>query len=204
LISSWVGGHELEDARKMVIDLVSRIEGEKPLIVSDELPHYATILKEIFHSLTQFPPTGKPGRPKAPIKVIDKDIIYATVKKTRKKNKIIKIERKLIYGSNDQLNKKLISSDSFTINTSFIERSNGLWRLWDAHLARKCCTFAKNIEWLKAKLAICHASYNFVRPHGTLSTRNNHSFNPITPAMAAKITDHVWTYGELIRQCLLA
>jgi uncharacterized protein YeaC (DUF1315 family) len=55
------------------------------------------------------------------IKVIDKDIIYETVNNTRKKNKIIKIERKLVYGSNDQLKKKLILSDNFTINASFIE-----------------------------------------------------------------------------------
>jgi len=42
---------------------------------------------------------------------------------------------------------------------------------------------------LKAALALHFARYNFFRVHGSLR---------ITPAMAARITDHVWTIEELI------
>jgi hypothetical protein len=41
----------------------------------------------------------------------------------------------------------------------------------------------------KAALALHFAHYNFCRIHGSLR---------ITPAMAAGITDHVWTLDELI------
>jgi hypothetical protein len=185
----------------MIQDLASRIEGDKPLLVKDELPHYASIFSEIFSTFEPCAPTGKPGRPAGPKRVIDEDLVYATVNKTRKGGKIVKVERKLVYGTMKQLNEKLEHSQSITINTSYVERSNSLLRLWDAHLGRKVQTFAKIFDWLCAKLAICIASYNFIRPHGTLSRGNNGHFTPITPAMAANITSQPWTYTDLIESC---
>jgi len=38
--------------------------------------------------------------------------------------------------------------------------------------------------------------YNFCIPHDTLSKMRG---TPCTPAMAAGLTDHVWTVGELLR-----
>ena len=45
LITFWIGGRELIDARHMLQNLASRSRA-KPLFVSDELPHYATVLAE--------------------------------------------------------------------------------------------------------------------------------------------------------------
>lgn len=87
LINFWIGGRCLEDARNMLKDLVSRSK-EKPLFVSDELPHYGTVLGELFHKLVQTEPTGKPGRPRNPEQVIDEDLDYATVHKTRSGGKV--------------------------------------------------------------------------------------------------------------------
>jgi len=69
LITFWIGGRELDDARRMLQDLIARGRG-KPLFVSDELPHYATVLEELFHRLVPPARTGKPGRPKNPERVI--------------------------------------------------------------------------------------------------------------------------------------
>ena len=55
----------------------------KSLFVSDELPHYSTVLGELFHKLVPAVPTGKPGRPSNPQRVIDADLDYAIVHKTR-------------------------------------------------------------------------------------------------------------------------
>jgi transposase-like protein len=65
LITFWIGGRELDDARQMLKDLTARCKG-KPLFVSDELPHYGTVLGELFHELLPSAPTGKPGRPRNP------------------------------------------------------------------------------------------------------------------------------------------
>jgi hypothetical protein len=152
--------------------------------------------------LEPIPPTGHPGRPAHPKRVIDPALIYATVKKTRKGGRIIKVDKQIVFGTQKDVDEFLKKSPSQTINTSYVERSNLDWRLWDAHLTRKSPTAAKSIDWLKAKFAICIAFYNFVRPHESLSRGIDRKFRPTTPAMAANITDHVWTgYHILNYKC---
>jgi hypothetical protein len=187
----------LDDARKFLKDLVGRLKG-KPLFVSDELPHYATVLAELFHELIAPEPTGKRGRPRSPVRVVDKDLDYATVHKTRKGARVVKVERKVVHGSQERIEARLVNSPSRTVNTAYIERSNLDWRLWDAHLARKAPTAARSQRWLTAKFAICVACYDFIRPHESLSRGADRVFRATTPAMAAKITNHPWTFGELL------
>jgi IS1 family transposase len=197
LITFWIGGRELDDARRMLQDLANRAIA-KPLFVSDELSHYGTVLGELFHKLTPTIPTGKPGRPRSPQRVIDEDLDYATVHKTRKGAQVVKVECKVVYGSENRISDRLTDSPSNTINTAYIERSNLDWRLWDAHLTRKAPTVARSMRWLKAKFAICVACYNLIRPHETLSRGADRVFRPKTPAMEANVTDHRWTFPELL------
>ena len=197
MITFWIGGRCLDDARQMLKDLTSRCQ-DKPLFVSDELPHYGTVLAELFHTLIPMMPTGKPGRPRSPEQVIDADLDYATVHKTRQCGRVTKVERKVVHGSEQQVLMRLEKSTSQTINTAYIERSNLDWRLWDAHLARKAPTVARAMCWLKAKFAICVACYNLIRPHETLSRGEDRIFRAKTPAMAANVTDHRWTFPELL------
>jgi len=143
-------------------------------------------------------PTGRPGRPRKPEKLVDEDLDYATVHKTREKGRIVKVEAKTVFGSEERINKRLRELPSKTINTSYVERSNLNWRLWDAHLTRKSLMFAKSFRWLKAKFAICVAFYNFIRPHETLSRGEDRIFRSKTPAMAAGITTHQWSINELL------
>jgi hypothetical protein len=138
----------------MLKDLTDRCQ-DKPLFVSDELPHYETVLGELFHQLVPPEPTGEPGRPRNPERVIDADLVYATVHKTRQGAQVLKVERKVVFGSEQQVLTRLEASPSQTINTAYIERSNLDWRLWDAHLTRKAPTVARSLHWLKAKFAIC-------------------------------------------------
>jgi hypothetical protein len=56
-------------------------------------------------------------------------------------------------------------------------------------LTRLTNAFSKKWENLKAALAVYFAHYNFVRVHQTLR---------ITPAMEAELTDHLWTWEELL------
>lgn len=181
----------------MLQDLTDRCQG-KPLFVSDELPHYGAVLGDLFHKLVAPAPTGKPGRPCNPERIIDADLDYATVHKTRHGAQVIKVERKVVYGSEQSVLARLDKSPSQTINTAYIERSNLDWRLWDAHLVRKAPTVARSMRWLNAKFAICVACYNLIRPHETLSRGVDRIFRPKTPAMAASVTDHRWTFSELL------
>ena len=183
--------------------MISRTDGQ-PLFTSDELSHYADGLKELFHQLILPQPTGRQCRPRNPEKVIDEDLDYATVHKTREKGRVVKVETKVVFGSSERIEKRLEELPGQTINTSYVERSNLNWRMWDAHLTRKSLMFAKSLRWLKAKFAICVGFYNFIRPHETLSRGADSIFRPRTPAMAAGITDHQWTIKSLLtyRTCV--
>lgn len=66
LITFWIGGRELEDARQILGDLAKRTAGDKPLFVSDELSHYATLLCELFHELIPVAPTASLEDPRSP------------------------------------------------------------------------------------------------------------------------------------------
>jgi IS1 family transposase len=60
MIGYHIGNRQLDDCRAFLSDLASRLSG-KPLFVSDELEHYASILFEIYHNEYPVPKSGKPG-----------------------------------------------------------------------------------------------------------------------------------------------
>ena len=84
---------------------------------------------------------------------------------------------------------KDVVSDLDRASTSHVERKSGTLRQWCKRLTRLIYAFSKKWDNLKAALALHFAHYNFCRIHGSLH---------ITPAMAAGITDHVWTINDLI------
>jgi hypothetical protein len=51
--------------------------------------------------------------------------------------------------------------------------------------------FSKKVENLRAAVSLHFAHYNFVRQHKSLG---------ITPAMAAGVSDRLWTLEELVEQ----
>ena len=195
-----IGDRTLEDARVFLKDMVNRLE-ENPVFTSDELPHYADGLLELFHRIVTPEPTGWVGRPQNPYKEILPEIDYATVHKIRENGRVKQVKQKVVYGKKKRILERLSGTPSTQINTSFVERANANWRLWDAHLCRKSLLFAKSMRWLKAKFAIVVAVYNFVRPHESLSRdKITRKFVPKTPAMAAGVLERPWTIAELLWQ----
>jgi transposase-like protein/IS1 family transposase len=75
------------------------------------------------------------------------------------------------------------------ISTSHIERFNLTVRMQLRRFTRLTNGFSKKLANLKAAVAVFVAWYNFCRVHQTLR---------VTPAMEAKLTDHVWTVKELL------
>lgn len=194
LVHFLLGDRTLEQAYAFLNEIKKRSVGSKPWFTSDELPHYAEALADAFSHTVLPPKTGQPGRPQGPQRVVDVDLDYATVHKTRENGRVVKVERKVIYGGEDRIVTRLASSTSQTINTSYVERSNLTFRMLDAHLSRKTLWFAKCKRWLKARFSVIAAVYNFVRPHTSLSMGKK----LVTPAMAAAITSFPWTVGLLL------
>ena len=75
------------------------------------------------------------------------------------------------------------------VSTSFIERQNLTMRMQMRRFTRLTNAFSKKLENLKAAVALHFAHYNFVRVHSSLR---------VTPAMAAGITDHLWSVKYLL------
>ncbi len=75
------------------------------------------------------------------------------------------------------------------ISTSYIERQNLTLRMMSRRFTRLTNAFSKSLKHLKAALTLHFAFYNFCRVHQSLKQ---------TPSMAAGITDHVWSIGELL------
>ena len=76
------------------------------------------------------------------------------------------------------------------ISTSFVERQNLTMRMSMRRFTRLTNCFSKKIENLEYAVALHFMHYNFARIHKTLR---------VTPAMEAKITDHVWTLEEIVK-----
>ena len=75
------------------------------------------------------------------------------------------------------------------MNALGIERQNLTMRMCIRRLTRLTNGYSKKWENLKAAIALHFAWYNFIRRHQSLR---------MTPAMAAGITNHMWTMRELL------
>ena len=83
--------------------------------------------------------------------------------------------------------------DMSLVSTSYVERQNLTVRIQMRRMTRLTNAFSKKVENLKAAYALHFAHYNFVRIHKSLR---------VTPAMAAGVTDRLWSVKELIEQTL--
>jgi len=108
--------------------------------------------------------------------------ICAQVIKKRRNNRVIRVDRNLIIGTDNQLESSLFNSeDSSTINTSFVERHNLTIRQGSAYLNRRTACHCRQEEYLEEHLQLLKCYYNFIRPHQSLRFGNEVR----TPAMQA-------------------
>lgn len=75
------------------------------------------------------------------------------------------------------------------ISTSFVERQNLTMRMNMRRFTRLTNGFSKKVDNLKWAVALHFMYYNFTRVHKTLG---------LTPAMAAGVSDHVWSLEEIV------
>ncbi len=139
--------------------------------------------------------TGTPGRPKAAYYEPSPDLKYATVHKTREKGRVVKIDFRVVLGTVAAVMAALqLSRVSNKINTAFVERQNGTDRNRNGRKVRKTYCFSKDWEVHDAVTYFTMYTYNFCWPVRTLRRQGpDGQWLPQTPAMAAGLTDHVWS-----------
>ena len=89
--------------------------------------------------------------------------------------------------------------DPSRISTSYVERSNLTMRMNMRRFTRLTNAHSKKVENHAAAVAIHFMHYNFGRPHQSLALKQeNGPTIKRSPAMAAGVTDHIWTAQEIV------
>jgi transposase-like protein/IS1 family transposase len=126
------------------------------------------------------------------------ELHIGTIIKRTEKKRVVEITRKMAHGCLEQAEKLLLlSRGGSVLNTAFIERLNGTFRERLASLTRKSRHAARRLTALETGMYLIGCSYNFCFVHHELS-KASHLRSPCTPAMAAGLTEHVWSIWELL------
>ncbi len=128
---------------------------------------------------------------KALFKCFDTNTInYGQLIKERENGRVIGKTKKIVFGS-------LYPED---IDTVHIERYNLTMRLDISRLVRRTLCFSKCKNMLNNHLDIFQCYSNLIKPHSALAIENIEGVKNTerTPCMAEDITNHLWTWNELL------
>jgi transposase-like protein/IS1 family transposase len=211
LVLAFVVGKRTQTSANLLLDRVAYVTDEHiPFFTSDQLPEYRAALLRTYGTWQQFPRRGSRGPQPKPRQVPLPDLLYAQVVKVRQQGRVVEVGTKIVFGTSEAITHQLaLSPVSQTINTSFVERDNLTQRQSNRRLTRRTNSFSKEMTWFEKQLWLSLAYYHFVLPHLSLRrslpvsepTRGTGSLRRwelITPAMAASMTDHLWTTEELL------
>src|SRR5713101_2441469 len=202
IIAAVVGPRTLDTAKEVVAATKARVAGI-PAFFSDGFTCYLAALIAAFHVVTTVARTGKRGRPRKPLCEPHPDLVYGQLVKQKKQGKLLTLSTRVVLGA------ERLTQLGFTISTALVERVNLTLRQALAPLARKTSSFCKDRERLRQRVVFFQAFYNMARPHMSLRLslpdQDQHVLGliqpkwlPRTPGMAAGLTDHVWTFRELL------
>ena len=194
------GARNSENAKKAVAQFKRRTGGRAmDLITSDEHRPYKEAILQAYGVEATTTPSGRPVS--APHKVAPPSLCDAAVHKVRRLGRVARIIIRLVFGTAALLTQALAGSAvNHAVNVSFLERQHLTDRHRNARKRRKTYCFSKCWEAHEAATYFTLYSYNFCWPVRTLRTRSaDGPWQKRTPAMAAGLTDHVWSLAEWIK-----
>src|SRR5215470_12114620 len=131
-------------------------------------------------------------------------LLYAQVVKTVRRRRLVQVKHRVVFGTLERV-KHVLAACGWQINTAFVERLNLTIRQHVAAVGRRVTTLCKHEAGLRQQLALYHTYYNFCLPHASVrqplpthGTGSAKRWQAQTPAMAAGLTDHVWTLREVL------
>ena len=189
------------EATRFLAAFKARTDGHSPLFTSDKLPAYVSALVANYSTVEPPPGTRGRGRPRhEPHRVVDPELRYTQVSNHRACSRVVKGRRHIVFDSTETRIKTVSDKQ---INTSYIERDHLTSRHSNGRLVRQTLTHSKRDYYLQLHIDLEDAVFNFVRPHSALRVRlanpaAGRRWQQRTPAMAAGLTDHMWTLEELL------
>jgi IS1 family transposase len=204
-----VGTRTLAMAQR-VVHQVTRVlaPGCVPLFLTDGFKEYGTaILAHFGHWIQPERRQDKGPMPK-PRWMPRPELLYAQVVKSYRRRHIVGVKHRVVFGTQLAI-EQVLAVCGWTINTSFVERLNLDIRQRVAAIGRRVNTLCQGEKGLLDQMMLFQVYHNFVLPHASLRQRlplpeaTNSSgsaklWRPCTPAMAAGLTDHVWSLKEVL------
>jgi len=202
ILAAFVGPRTFDSALQLIQLTAAGVLGV-PCFFSDGFSASLAALIEVYHTRKTLPRTGKPGRPKQPLKKPHTDLVYGQVVKKKRQGRLQELVSRVSCGA------KRLETLGLSISPSVLERLNLTLRHALAPLGRKSWSFCKNRPHMRRRVVLFQAFYNFARPHlslrlplsatapyasGLIQPKWSHR----TPGMAAGLTDHIWTFRELL------
>jgi len=108
---------------------------------------------------------------------------------------LIRVTHRVVYGDPKEV------PELMGLNTAYVERTNLTSRQMNGRMVRKTLSFSKDEKILEASCALEDAVYNLTRPNKSLRVEvedDQRRWVTRSPAMAAGLTDHIWTIKELM------
>ena len=136
------------------------------------------------------------------------ELLYAQVVKTLRRRRLVAVKHHVVFGTKAAVD-QVLAACGWQINTAFVERLNLSLRQRVAAMRRRSATSCKGEDGLSQQLALFQVYHNFVLPHASLrqalaepiatnGTGSAKVWRPCTPAMAAGLTDRVWSLKEVL------
>ena len=204
-----VGTRTLEMAQRVVHQVVQRLApGCVPLCFTDGLKDYGTAFLTHFGQWMQPARRRDKGPMPQPRWVPLPELLYAQVVKSYRRRRIVGVKYRVVFGAMERV-QQVLSACGRKINTAFVERLNLDIRQRVAAVGRRVNTLCQGADGVRQQLGVYQVYYNFCLPHSSLrqplpvpeATNGSGSakvWRPCTPAMAAGLTDHVWTLKEVL------
>jgi IS1 family transposase len=179
-----------------------------PLFLTDGLKDYATALLTHFGQWRHPERRQERGpRPKPRWRPLP-ELRYAQVVKSYRRRRIVGVTHRVVFGTRLAI-EQVLARCGWTINTAFVERLNLDIRQRVAAIGRRGNTLCQGETGLRDQLTLFQVYHNFVLPHASLrqllpapevtdSWSAAKVWRPCTPAMAAGLTDHVWSLKEVL------
>jgi IS1 family transposase len=179
-----------------------------PLFLSDGYPNYLTAIVTHFGHWMQPPRRQATGPVPKPRWMPLPGLLYAQVVKSYRCRRIVEVKHRVVFGTKVAVD-QILAACGWHINTSFVERLNLSLRQRVAAIGRRSAMPCKSDDGLGQQLALFQVYHNFVLPHASLrqalaepiptyGTGSAKVWRPCTPAMAAGLTDHVWSLREVL------
>jgi transposase-like protein len=199
----WLGGavSACRDGN-LITRLIEQVRGCalcRPLLFcTDGFVAYVSAIQNVFRTPVF---TGKRGRPC--LRMWDSVCIVQVVKEYSAR-RVVGVIRRITQGTQKQV-QLLLEKTQNTVqaHVAYIERLNGTFRSRIVSLIRHGRSLVRQSETLQQAMYLVGTVYNFCAPHKSLRLMlyladGSRRWVSRTPAIAAGITDHIWTVQELL------